>query len=260
MELVQRLTSTRRGTIALATIAALLAGASILVYLNNYRHSVNSQGAPATVLVAKQAISKGTPGASVATNEWFTTTTIRQSQLVNGAISDPATLRGRVATHDILPGQQLTTADFAVGANTAATSLTKTQRLINIPLDSAHGLIGQVNAGDHVDVFAGFNVVKVDANGVPVSGGQGRAVLKLIMQDIPVASVNKNANGGSTNVSLKVTDLQAENLAFTSDNGKLWLVLRPPSGAKPVPPRLVSVETVLLGVPPVVVQRSFGGR
>jgi Flp pilus assembly protein CpaB len=261
VELVEKLTSTRRGTVALAALAALLAGASILVYLNRYRHSVSTQGVPATVLVAKQLIAKGTPGNAVATNELFTTTTIRQSQLLNGAIADPVSLRGRVATHDIFPGQQLTTTDFAVGATSIASSLSKTDRLITIPLDAAHGLVGQVAAGDHVDVFAGFSIVPVDARGVPTQGGQSRPVLKLIMQDVPVAAVGDKArSGGSSNVSLKVTDLQAQNLAFASDNGKLWIVLRPPSGAKPVPPRLVTVETLLLGIPPVVVQRAFGGR
>jgi Flp pilus assembly protein CpaB len=260
VELVERLTSTRRGTLALAALAALLAGAAILVYLNSYRHSVNLGAEPATVLIAKKTIAKGTPGNAVAANELFQTTTIRHSQLLNGAISDPVSLRGRVATHDIFPGQQLTTADFVTGASSVASGLTKTERLISIPLDSSHGLIGQVGAGDHVDVYAGFNVVPVDSRGVPLAGGQARPVLKLVLQDIPVAAVGKASGGGDANVSLKVTSAAAENLAFASDNGKLWIVLRPPSGAKPVPPRLVTVETLLLGIPPVVVQRAFGGR
>jgi Flp pilus assembly protein CpaB len=258
VELVERLTSTRRGTLALAALAALLAGAAILVYLNNYRHSINVGAQPATVLVAKQTIAKGTPGNAVAANELFTTTTIRQSQLLNGAISDPVSLRGRVAARDIFPGQQLTTADFVTGTSSVASTLTKTERLISIPLDSAHGLSGQVTAGDHVDVFAGFNLVAVDARGVPTQGGQARPVLKLVLQNVPVVAISKAQ--GTANVSLKVSDLDAENLAFASDNGKLWIVLRPPSGAKPVTPRLVTVDTLLLGIPPLVAQRSFGGR
>jgi Flp pilus assembly protein CpaB len=260
VELVERLTSTRRGTLALAALAALLAGAAVLVYLKNYRHSLNQGATPATVLIAKQLIAKGTAGNAIAANSLFQTTTIRQSQLLNGAISDPASLRGRVATHDVFPGQQLTTADFAVGGGSVATTLTKTQRLITIPLDASHGMIGQVESGDRVDVFAGFNVIPVDSRGVPVQGGQSRPVLKLILQNVPVVSVSKTTQGNNANVALKVNDSDAENLAFASDNGKLWIVLRPPSGAKPVPPRLVTVETLLLGIPPVVVQRAFGGR
>jgi Flp pilus assembly protein CpaB len=260
VELVERLTSTRRGTLALAALAALLAGAAVLVYLNNYRHSVKSGAIPTTVLVAKQLIAKGTPGAAVATTGMFQTTTLRESQVLNGAISDPSSLRGRVAAHDIFPGQQLTTADFVAGGASTASTLTKTQRLISIPLDSSHGLIGQVSAGDHVDVFAGFSVIPVDARGVPLDGGQARPVLKLILQDVPVVDVAKDAQGNNSNISLRVDDRNAANLAFASDNGKLWIALRPPSGAKPVAPSFVTVETLLLGVPPVLAQRSFGGR
>jgi Flp pilus assembly protein CpaB len=268
MELIHKLTSTRAGTVALATLAAILAGASILVYLNRYRNSVDSQRTDVTVLVAKQLIAKGTPGSAVAANGFFTTSQIRESQLRNGAFSDPVSLQGRLATHDVFPGQQLTAEDFAAGATTRAGALTKDQRLIAIPLDSAHGLIGQVQAGDHVDVFAGFTVIPLGPNGIPTSGGQARPMLRLIMQNIPVVSIEKPATTGGvgggqnapTNVSLRVTDLQAAELAFASDNGKLWLVLRPSAGAKPSPPGLVTVETLLLGIPPITVIHSLGGR
>ena len=46
---------------------------------------------------------------------------------------------------------------------------------------------------------------------------------------------------------------QAADLAFASDNGKLWLVLRPRTGAKPSTATMVTPETLLLGVNPVMV-------
>ncbi len=65
---------------------------------------------------------------------------------------------------------------------------------------------------------------------------------------------------GSTNVSLAVDDVKAAQLAFASDNGKLWLALRPSAGAKSAKPGIVTIETMLLGVPPVQVLKSVGGR
>jgi len=265
MELVHKLTSTRAGTIAMAALAALLAFVSILVYLNKYRHSVSAQGAPVTVLVAKKLIPRGTPGSAIAASGLFTTTTIRQSQLREGALADPASLRGRAAAVDIYPGQQLAAADFAVGGTTLAGTLTKAERLISIPLDSSHGLIGQVQAGDHVDVFAGFNVIPLGTAGTPLAGGTARPVLRMIMQNIPVVSIEAKAGGigggsAATNVTVKVTDTQAQELAFASDNGKLWLVLRPAAGAKLGRPGIVTVETMLLGVPPITVLHSFGAK
>ena len=119
MEFAGRLVSTRRGTLLVARSIALLAGASILVYLNSYRESLKSQGALVTVLVAKGTIEKGTSGSVVAAKDLYTATTIRESQLLEGAISDPAALRDRVATREIFDAAQLTATDFGAGGRLA---------------------------------------------------------------------------------------------------------------------------------------------
>src|SRR3954470_2954420 len=113
MAYAQRLIATRRGAVLLSALAALLAGILIVTYVHKYRSSVNSEGAPVTVLVAKQAIAKGTAGTVIATTGLYSATTIRQSQLLNGAFSDASSLRNTVAVRDIYPGSQLTAADFA---------------------------------------------------------------------------------------------------------------------------------------------------
>jgi Flp pilus assembly protein CpaB len=85
----------------------------------------------------------------------------------------------------------------------------------------------------------------------------------MIMSDIPVVAIGSNSGGlGSkaTNVSVQVNDEQAAQLAFASENGKVWLSLRPSAGAKSAQPRIVTAETLLLGVRPVTALRSLGGR
>ncbi len=263
MEHALKLISTRRGSLYLAGLTALLAAVAVLVYLNGYRNRLAAGTTPVTVLIARQTIPKGTPGSVIASKGLFTATTIRESQLREGSFSDPASLRGKATTTEIYEGAQLTTGEFAASADSLAASLTDTQRLVSIPLDSAHGLIGQVEAGNRVDIYAGFNVIPLRADGTPVSGGQSRPLLRRIMQNIEVVSVGDSSSGiGSkgTNVSLRVDDRQAAELAFASDNGKLWLSLRPSTAAKSSKPGIVSVETLLLGVPPVTVVHSLGGR
>ena len=66
MEHAQKFTSTRKGSLLLGVLAAVIAGALIVVYVNRYRNSVRAQGAPVTVLVASSAIAKGTSGQAVA--------------------------------------------------------------------------------------------------------------------------------------------------------------------------------------------------
>jgi Flp pilus assembly protein CpaB len=266
MEMAARVISTRRGAFLLSALAAVLAGAMILVYVERYRASVQSGGAPVTVLVASQTIAKGTAGSVIATRQLYTSSTIRESRLLDGAFSDPSSLAGKVATKDIYAGSQLTASDFAPASSNLTASLAPDERVVSLPLDAAHGLIGQLQVGDHVDVYAGFNVIPLDARGIPIAGGQARPVLRLVVPDVPVVAMSGKsgglaaASGGTTDVDLKVTVSQAANLAFASDNGKIWLSLRPSSGATSSAPQLVTMETLLLGVPPVSVLHSFGGQ
>jgi Flp pilus assembly protein CpaB len=264
MEYAHKLFSTRGGTMALAGITALIAAIAVFAYVKHYRSSVQEGGVPATVLVSSGLITKGTPGAAIANKHLFQAQTIRESQLRDGAISDPSSLKGRVAKADIFRGQQLTVSDFTSAKGGLSAELTGVQRAITISIDSAHGMVGQIGTGDRIDVYAGFNVYPIDALGRPLGTGQSRPVLRLIMQNVPVLSVAKNsrfgAGGDTSQVTLRTTSTQAQKLAFASDNGKLWLVLRPPTGARASAPNLVTVENLLLGVSPVSALRSFGGK
>ena len=261
MQLATRLVSTRRGTLLAAMLIALLAGGSILLYLNSYRDNLKSQGALVTVLVAKQSIPKGTAGSILAAKDLYTVTTIRESQLLEGAISDPATLRGKVAEREIFEGAQLTSTDFGAVGETLAPQLTDRQRVISLPLDAAHGLIGAVEVGNHVDVYAGFNVQEIGPNGAPLDGAPGRPILRKILSDVPVLAIGEKVRGsGSTNVSLRVDNAGAAMAAFSSEFGAIWLALRPSAGAKATSPDIVTIETLMLGVPPVQVLKSLGGR
>jgi Flp pilus assembly protein CpaB len=264
LTITQRLVSTKRGSLALAALAAVIAGALVLVYVNRYRNSVRASGAQVTVLVAKTTIPQGTPGRFVASQSLFTVATIRESQLRDGAFSDPASLVGRAASKDVYAGQQLTAADFGGTATSLASKLTGSQRIVAIPFDASHGLTSTLNAGDHVDVYVGFNITPVGPSGIPVAGGQSRPVLRLVMQNITVAAIQRSASGiaagSSSTVSMNVNDQQAAQLAFASDNGKIWLALRPIAGAARSQPAIVTAETMLLGIKPIAVERALGGR
>ena len=261
MQFATKLVSTRKGTLVAAIAIAMLAGASILLYLNSYRESLKAQGAMVTVLVAKQSIPKGTAGSVVASKDLYTVTTIRESQLLEGAMSDPATLRDKVALREVFEGAQLTATDFGAAGDSFAAQLTDRERIVSVPLDAAHGLIDGIEPGNRVDVYAGFNVIPLGPDGRPINGGQARPMLRQIIANVPVVAVGDKGRGSSaTNVSLIVDDVKAAKLAFASDNGKVWLALRPSAGAKSAKPGIVTIETMLLGVPPVQVLRSVGGR
>jgi Flp pilus assembly protein CpaB len=233
-----RLFKTRGGAVLIGVIAAVLAAILLIVYLRSYRSSVNSGTRPMTVLVAKSLIPKGTAGSLIAQRGLYQVTTVPKDQLKALAIADPAGLNDRIAAADIFPGQQLTQGAFTTETvGSVSSKLSGVERAIAIPLDSSHGLIGVVQAGDHVDVYVGVN------------GSAQGPVLKLLAPNILVV-LPPGASGGG-NAILQVTTKQAATFAFASDNARLWLVLRPVIGAKPTPPSFMTAAALLAGTTPL---------
>ncbi len=263
MQVVNRMLSTRGGTVTAGGLTALMAAVLLLLYLNNYRNSVNDSGQPITVLVAKSLIEKGTPGDLVGLKGLFQTSEVPKSQLADGAVTDPEILRNRLATNDIYPGHQLTTADFAASASGAlGTQIADNQRAISVPVDAAHGMMGRISGGDRVDILAGFNV---SAAGMAMS----RPVMKVIAQNILVLDAPDRLGTGvgasnTVNVVLRTDYQEATEVAWAADNGKLWLVLRPRTGAPVMRPGVETAENLLLGIRPVTVygraRRLVGAR
>src|SRR5204863_8378693 len=68
---------------------------------------------PVVVLVATSLIHKGTLGSAILKKRMYAVASISCSRRMEGALGDPALLRGRVVTHDIYPGKQLTRRDFS---------------------------------------------------------------------------------------------------------------------------------------------------
>jgi pilus assembly protein CpaB len=251
MQLVQKLLSTRGGTIALGGAAALMAAFVLLLYLNQYRDSVAADSEPVTVLVANKLIEKGVPGDVVGLRGFFDSEEAPKNQVRDGAITDPSTLRGRIAVDDIYPGQQLTVADFGASTHGIGAQLAGASRAIALPLDSARGMIGKVEAGDRVDVFASLQLRGA-------TGAQGRPILKVVAQNALVLEAPAQTAAGvganqTANVVLRVNRNQAAEMAFAVDNGKVWIVLRPRAGSRPGKPGAVTDRSLLADIPPAAV-------
>ena len=111
-EKLNRLLKNRGGAVLAGVLAALVAVILLVVYLHSYRSSVDSGKRPVRVLVATKLIPRGTSATLIAQQGLYQVTTVDKDQLQLQAILDPAAIQDRVAATDILPGQQLTQADF----------------------------------------------------------------------------------------------------------------------------------------------------
>src|SRR3954452_129205 len=242
-----KLMSTRRGTAVVAGASALLAALVLMVFLQQYRHSLGGDAKPVTVLVAKSLIEKGSSGTVMAEKSIFQTAQVRKSELKNGAIADPALLRGKVAVDDIYPGEQLVVSDFVPATGGVHDRIQGDNRGISLPLDNSHGMIGDVQAGDHVDVFAVLGAGTGTGAG---AGGSAHSVLVTLIRNLLVLRSPKAAKGtGSTQtqvVVLRANEAQAAKLAWASDNAKIWLVLRPKIGSEQTKPAVVDARGLLI--------------
>jgi Flp pilus assembly protein CpaB len=222
--------SSRRGTIIIAAGAAVLAGVLLFVFVQQYRKSVNNTAANAPVFVATGYIPRGTAASLVASDQLLQRTLVKSKTVQRGAITDPTVLHGEVAIADIYPGQQITATDFSATGVGISSQLTANNRAIAVPVDAAHGLVGFVSTGDHVDLLSSF------------TGGNARGAVSAMASNVLVLSApgggggggiagTGNTGGGGGNIVLSVSTQLAPKIAYVADNGKLWVLLRPPAGA-----------------------------
>jgi Flp pilus assembly protein CpaB len=242
---------TRRGTVLVGLGCAALAGALLVGAMARYRSSLTAGNKPMTVLVATQRIPKNTPGDVIASQSLFRATEIAASQVTAGAVADAAVIRGKVAVRDILPGEQMTAADFGNGGLPA--ELSPAERAVVVSLDPQHGMVGSIHDGDRVDVYGS----------ILVQGNLGRPtpVERVVVRNVRV--IHAGSGGGSnaglagtsstdtSNVTLDMPEGDVGVLTFAQDYGKVWLVLRGSTAANTNVPSPITVDTFLLGTAPL---------
>jgi Flp pilus assembly protein CpaB len=216
--------STQGGTIFVAAILSLVAGVALLLFLRAYREDLTASDG-VRVLVAKSLVPHGTPGEVVGEERLYKIARVKKSQLAEGAITDPGELDGQVAKKDLYPGHQLVGEDFTSSDGSLNRRLADYDRAMSVPLDKAHGMLGRIDAGDRVDVIT---TVDSGAGAVTVAHVAARNVLVLAMPDVP----DKGASSRKEQVSIRVPDSAVAEIAAAADGGEVWLVLRPPVGAR----------------------------
>lgn len=227
---IRKIGQSRSWTVILGIAAAALAAILLIVYLVQYRSSVNESATPTPVLVAKQLIPKGTSGTVIAEKQLYQAATLAQEDLKTGAISDPAYLNGRIAVVDVFPGQQITTADLSAGLTEALpTKLTGLQRAVGITVAGSRGLVGIVGNGDRVDIYY-------------ETPGPGGTLLGLLAPNVLV--MQAPAADGQPAI-LRLNAPQAQRVALAADTGTLWFLLRPAGDAKNPPPVAITTQQLL---------------
>jgi Flp pilus assembly protein CpaB len=250
--------ATRQGALVLALICAASAAGILMFALGQYKTGLKTPTLQATALVATAQITTGTSGDVVASRGLYKSTPIVASQLAPGAISDASMLTGKVASVNILPGQQLTVADFS-GVTGVSGLLTPGQRAVAISITESPGATDVLQPGDRVDVYEtakpgapivlmGQNIQVIKQSGATVSAGTpGSASAAPASNSAGSSSSGGSASSSTTGSSsstggaaspstvsggslvLAVTDKQASDFVWAAESATLYLTLRPPN-------------------------------
>jgi pilus assembly protein CpaB len=283
--------ATRQGALVLALLCAACAAGILLFALGQYKTGLktSSQTVQATVLVATGPIPEGTAGNVVAARGLYKSTPIVATQLQPGAVSDASVLGGKVATTNILPGQQLTVADFA-GATGVTGLLTPDQRAVALNISESPGATDILQAGERVDIYATFpgKMVLLDSNievvkpaGATASTSSGSAqpaspaptttsgagaassTSTSTSSGAPASGASASATSTSTvsggSMVLAVTAQQAADLVYAAQTATLYLTLRP-NNASPTPSGSVTAQSVIADSLAQVNAKPTGGH
>jgi Flp pilus assembly protein CpaB len=275
--------ATRQGALVLALICAACAAGILVFALGQYKTQVQPPAAvQATVLVATAQIPQGTAGNVISARGLYKSTPIVATQVQPGAVSDASLLAGKVATTNIVAGQQLTTADFS-GPIGVTGLLTPDQRAIALNISESPGATDILQAGQRVDIYAswGQKMVLLDPNievikpaGATASTSTGSAQPASAAPTGTTAASGSSTTSGSaaapaagappTTVSggsmvLAVTAKQAADLVYAAQTATLYLTLRP-NGAAATPSQVTTQQSVIADSVAQVNANQAGGH
>jgi Flp pilus assembly protein CpaB len=263
----------------------------VLVYTTSYRQSVTKGQKRVDVMVASRDIVAGTPAEEAAGA--MVLTSVLSDDKAPGALSTSAGLDGKVAAQTIYAGQQVVAAAFGTSTTQAASlQITKDERAVRVTVQQASGMIGDVKAGDFVDVFATIFAAEEQGGGAnpatpggtprpagPNNGqdhlltGTARIFTRRLLTKVRVLEVPedqskvkgglaKGAKNDDMIVTLAVSQADAAKIAFTQaapDTVKLWFVVRPPEAvAQDQPLTIETIESMIAdGESPAELKKKY---
>lgn len=237
--------------LAIAGVSALVGTLLLVGYVRSAEARALSGEELVDVLVVTEAIAAGTPAEEIAGN--VVTEQVPAKVRADGAITDLDDLDGKVATVDLLPGEQLVVERFA--AEAARVGVPDGLLEVTVRLDPERAVGGTIRAGDKVAVFSSFDPFEIDASGTG-AGGEGpkktpntthlilhKVIVTNVQTATPVTQPKDEGDGdgdpfalaptGNLLVTLALDADDAQRVLFTAEHGMLWLSAEPSGAPEP---------------------------
>jgi Flp pilus assembly protein CpaB len=231
----------RTRNVVIAIGLGLAAMLTTLLYVTNYKRSVQHSQAQVQVYVAAHDIIAGTTGAELLSGHAFRVATVTRNTVVPGAISSLDQVKGLVVSSPLFADEEVTLRHFTdLAAQGIRAHLTGTMRAVQVPGDPNQLLAGTLQAGDHVDVVGNIHLSTGD-------------LTTTVLRDVPVLVAPKDSSVGTLAPNaqnfaiLALTDTQALKLFFLMKNADWAFALRPVQNATRSPGQVESAATLLAG-------------
>jgi pilus assembly protein CpaB len=225
----------RRLLAALAALLLLVVGTAVLVaYVHGADNRALAGVRSVDVLVADELIPQGTTADQL--DSLVRTETVPAKTAVDGRVTDLEALAGRVATVDILPGEQLFAGRFARPDQLQAPGTVEVPaglQEVSVLLEPQRAVGGRLAAGDKVGVVVslkfedGTAATHAVLHRVLVTQVQGAPAPVESTDEQETASSGTPAPSASLMVTLAVSAAQAEAVVFGIEHGTLWLSSEP---------------------------------
>jgi pilus assembly protein CpaB len=240
----------RRLLAAIAALVLLVAGSLVLLaYVRGADARALAGARPVEVLVVGEPVPAGTPVEAL--GDFLTIETVPAKAALDGRVTDLSALSGRVATVDLMVGEQLLTGRFASPDDRQAPGTVEVPaglQEISVLLEPQRVVGARLSAGDTVGVYL--------SQDTPQTGSVLHRVLVTQVQGAPAApdpaaeteTVAAGAPAGSLMVTLALTARDAETVVFGMEHGSLWLSLET-EGDDMSGTRVLDPDTIYGGVP-----------
>ena len=235
--------------IVIAVGLALVAMLLTLLYVTNYRKSVQHNAGSVVVYAAAQDIPAGTNGADIVNQHELHPLSIPRSDVVPGAISSPQQIDNLVSTASIYSGEQITLRRFANHSEQGVRAqLHALMRAIQVPGTANQLLAGTLQAGDHVDVVASVHYPTPDS-ATTTARVVLRDLLVLAAPSLPTGasklSSSASSTGATDSVMLQIPEGQIHKLWYVVTNDTWTLDLRPVSDSTDSAPNNQDADSIL---------------
>lgn len=239
--------------IILAIVLAAVATLAITSYVDSLQAEREAELQPVEAFVAAQRIPEGTTGEQAVAGNLIERREIPQSIVAPGAITSLSQLEGRVAAVDILPGEQIIGARFVEPqAARGLAPIPDDLQAISVEVGIPPGVAGFIQPGDRVSILAQLTAPAPEGEAEEAEDGteqEGAARVQFLLQGVEVLAVGQrivvqqqdggeqsqvNRGEGRMLMTLALSPVDAEKLAFAIFEGQLYFTLLPEDQEFPV--------------------------